>query len=117
MSFVTPQVITINSVATDFHRTIPDKTSSTYVTVDGSNLLKISHQETKSRVRHLARLDRTVVAADPLTAENAFQMAGCYLVIDEPLFGFTDADLVTLAKEFIAWLTTANLTAIVANRH
>lgn len=117
MSFATPQSLTIASVATDLNRVLVEKTSSTYRSADDANQLKISHQETKARSRHLARFDKTVVATDPLTAENAFQSAGVYMVIDEPLYGFDNDDLVTMAEEFISWLTTANLTALVGNRH
>lgn len=117
MSFTTPLSITINSVATNFHRIVPGENSSTYQTEAGNDTLKISHQETKSRVRHLARLDRDVVAADPLTAVNASKSAAVYIVIDEPDFGFSNADLVTMTQEFLSFLTAGNLAIIVANRH
>lgn len=117
MSFTTPQQITIATVVTSLDRTITDRTSSVYSQANDLNILKISHQEAKSGLRHLARLDRKVVAADPLTAQNAEKKAAVYLVIEEPSFGFSKTDLVTMAQEFLTWLTQANLTAFVANRH
>jgi len=115
--FATPQSVTVDAVATDLHRIIDEKTASTYVSSDGTLQLKISHQETKNRTRHLVRLDKTVVAADPLTAENAYQSAGVYVVVDEPLFGFADADLDDMADALITWLTPANIGALLSSRH
>lgn len=116
MSLSTPQTVTVDTVATDLHRVQVEKTSSTYASNDGNLKLKVSHQETAKRTRHLARYDKTVTATDPLTAEKAFQSAGCYLVIDEPLYGFTDADLEAMVTEFLAWLPS-QVSAIIANRH
>lgn len=65
----------------------------------------------------MVRLDKTVVAADPLTTEKAYQRAGVYLVIDEPEYGFTDADLEDLVEAVKGWLTSANILAVLASRH
>lgn len=111
-----PQTVTYNAVAKTLNRTETEKTSSVYKDSVGEFQLKVSHSESKSRTRHMARLDRTVVAADPLTAVNAYQAAGVYLVIDEPMFGFTVADLEYQITAFTTWLT-ANKTAILENRH
>jgi membrane-bound inhibitor of C-type lysozyme len=117
MSFATPQSVTVDSVATDLHRVIDEKTASTYSSADKTLEMRISHQETKSRTRHLVRLDKTVVATDPLSAESAYQKAGVYIVIDEPIFGFDDADLDDLTDALKAWLSTANITALLSSRH
>lgn len=112
-----PQSVTYDSVANDLNRTIVDKTSSIYESSDGTLKLTVSHQESKSRTRHLVRLDRTVLAADPLTSVNAYQKAGVYIVIDEPIFGFDNGDLDNQVDALLAWLTTANISAILDNRH
>jgi hypothetical protein len=65
----------------------------------------------------MVRLDNTIVAADPLTAENSYQKAGVYLVIDEPQFGFDDSELEDLVDGLKAWLTSANILALCASRH
>lgn len=112
-----PQSITIDAVATDCHKVQEDKTSSLYASEDGTLTFRVSHQETKKRTRRMMRLDQTVIAADPLTAINSTQSAGAYLVIDEPLFGFTNAELIDLVEGLKARLDTAMLTAVLSSRH
>lgn len=108
--FADPQSVTINSVATSLPRVSVGSGTATYRAADGTVEMRISHQTTgKSRSRRMVRLDKTVIAADPLTSENASQKAGIYLVVDEPLFGFTDAELDYLVDALILWLSSANI--------
>jgi hypothetical protein len=65
----------------------------------------------------MSRIDRTVVAPDPLTGVNSYQKAGVYLVVDEPTFGFSDAEIIQLVDALKAWLTADNVSAMLANRH
>lgn len=113
----TPQSVTINTVATDLNRVLDKDFSSTYRSNDGTLELKVSHQELSTRTRRMARLDRTVIAADPLTAENAYQKAGVYIVIDEPNYGFANSDVQYLVEALKTWLTSANILAMLASRH
>jgi hypothetical protein len=113
----TPQTITIDAVANTLNRIEDDKTSSLYKTDDGELELKVSHQSSKTRTRRMARVDQTVIAADPLTAVNAYQKLGVYIVIDEPLFGFEDAQILLLVNGLKDWMSTANITALLASRH
>jgi hypothetical protein len=92
-----------------------DGTKALYSEADETLKMTISHQESKNRTRHMVRLDMRVVAADPLTAVNEYKSAGVYLVIDEPEFGFADADLDNIVQGFTTWLTTANVLKVVAN--
>lgn len=115
--FTSPQSVTINSVATDLHRILDDGLASTYNSADGSIEMKISSQPTKNRVRRMVRIDKTIIASDPLTAENAYQKAGVYVVIDEPTWGFSDADLVDIVNALKTWLTVTNTGYILASRH
>lgn len=117
MSLATPQSVTINGVATDLHRIEEDKTSSLYQSNDATLALRVSHQTSKGRSRRMVRLDQTVIAADPLSAENSFQKAGVYVVIDEPEYGFTDTQLGYIVDGVKAWLTAANIAAVCASRH
>lgn len=112
-----PQSLTVNSVATDLHRTEQGKTSSIYQSVDGNIKLTVSHQVAKSRTRRMMRVDLRVVAADPLSSVNTYQNAACYIVIDEPAFGFTDATLTDLATALKTWASSANIGAVLASRH
>lgn len=107
--FADPQSVTINAVPVSLPRVAIGTSDSTYRSADETVQMRISHQSSKGRKRRMVRLDQTVIAADPLTAENASQKAGIYLVIDEPSFGFTDAALDYLVDALIAWLSSANI--------
>lgn len=117
MSLATPQTVTYDAVGKTLNRITSDKTSSVYTDSTAEFTLKVSHQESKTRTRHLVRLDRKIVAADPLTAVNAYQTSGVYVVVDEPIFGFSDDDLDKQVDALVAWLSPANISAILANRH
>lgn len=48
---------------------------------------------TAKRKRHEIRITQTKVAPDPISAVNQTISASAMIVIDEPNFGFTDAEL------------------------
>lgn len=112
-----PQSITIDGAAQSLARTKSDGTKSIYKTADDTHTLTISHQETKGRFRRMARIDKRVIAADPLTAVNQYKTAAVYVVIDEPEIGFTADDLDDIVQGFKAWLTTAIVTKLIGNEH
>lgn len=107
--FADPQSVTINAVPVSLPRVSIGTSDSTYRSADETVKMRISHQDSKGRKRRMVRLDKTVIAADPLTAENSSQTAGIYIVVDEPTFGFADADLDYLVDALIAWLSSANI--------
>lgn len=107
--FSDPQSVTINAVPVSLPRVSVGDAEATYRAADETVQMLISHQSSKGRKRRMVRLDQTVIAADPLTAENASQKAGIYLVVDEPLFGFSDAELDYLVDALVAWLTSGNI--------
>lgn len=113
--FTDPQSVTIDAVPHSMPRISTDGTKALYSEADETLKMTISHQESKNRTRHMVRLDMRVVAADPLTAVNEYKSAGVYLVIDEPEFGFADADLDNIVQGFTTWLTTANVLKVVAS--
>jgi hypothetical protein len=117
MSLSTPQAVTIDTVATDLNRISDDKFASVYKSADGNTTLTVSHQESKNRFRRMVRLDRRIIAADPLTALNAYQTVSVYMVIDEPVTGFTDAAIEGYVGVLKTWLTSANILAVLASRH
>lgn len=112
MSFADPQEVTINAVAQSLPRVSIGSSDAVYRKADGTVQLRISHQESKGRVRRMVRLDQTIIAADPLTSENDYQKAGVYIVCDEPKVGFTDAQLDYLYDALIAYMTTANIAKV-----
>lgn len=113
--FSDPQSVTINAVPVSLPRVSVGASDSTYRSADETVQMRISHQATKGRKRRMVRLDQTVIAADPLTAENSSQKAGIYLVVDEPTFGFTDAVLDDLVDALVAWLTEANIAKLLGS--
>jgi len=94
----------------------PTPTSSVYRKSDGTMLLTISHSYGK-RNRHVARVDFSKIAADPLiSAQNIKYSMSAYLVIDEPITGFSRAECADIANGLIAYLaasTYAKVTNIV----
>lgn len=112
MAFADPQSVTINATPHSLPRVGIGSSEAIYRKADGTVQLRISHQTSKKRVRRMVRLDQTIVAADPLTAENDYQKAGVYLVIDEPEVGFTDEQVDYLADALIAYMTPANIAKV-----
>lgn len=112
-----PQTVTINGVANTCNKIEDQKNSSIYATDDGNVKLTVSHQESKTRFRRMIRVDKRVIAADPLTAVNTYQKLGVYLVVDEPSFGFADADIAYVIEALKTWATNANQLAVLAGRH
>jgi hypothetical protein len=115
--YADPQTITIDVTAHDLARIQSGTTKSIYANSDQTVKMTLSHQEQKNRVRHMARVDNVVVAADPLTAVNASQTLGVYIVIDEPSFGFEAADIDDVTQALIAWLTSANVLKLLSMQH
>lgn len=115
MAFADPQSITVNAVAKSLVRIKSDGFKSIYRTADEEFTFTISHQESKSRTRRMARFDQRKVAADPLTAVNEYKTASFYVVIDEPEYGFSDAEIDYLVQGLKTWLSSGNVAKICAN--
>lgn len=111
MAYADPQSITVNSVAKSMPRVSSGESQSVYKTADDVFKMRISHQTAKSRIRRMVRIDQTIVAADPLSAENSYQTAGIYVVVDEPAFGFDDTTLGYLVTALKDWLIAGTNTA------
>lgn len=113
--FTDPQSVTIDGTAYSMPRISSDGTKALYS--EAAELLKmtVSHQESKGRTRRMVRLDRRVVAADPLTSVNEYKSCGVYLVIDEPEFGFSDDAIDDIVQGFKTWLSTANVLKVLGS--
>lgn len=117
MAFTDPQTITVATVAKTLNLIEVDKAKSVYATADNEYKFTISHQLSGKRTRHMVRVDRVAVAADPLTALNASVSLGTYLVVDEPEFGFTDTQIGDVIAAFIVWLSGANVAKVLSSQH
>jgi predicted Zn-dependent peptidase len=106
--FADPQSVTINAVPYSMPRISTEPSKSLYSTADEALKLTISDQESKDRTRIMVRLDKRVVAADPLTSVNTYKNLGVYLVVDKPEYGFSITDIDNVIQGFKTWLSTAN---------
>lgn len=117
MALTDPQTITVNTVAKTLNRIKTEGMSSEYATDDEVFKMRVSHQDSKGRTRRMVRVDHRVVAADPLSSIQEYKTSGVYLVIDEPEFGFTDAEIDYDVQALKGWLSTANVLKVLANQH
>lgn len=117
MALSDPQTITVDAVPYACARVQSDGSRSVYATADGNFKFTVSHQTSKGRTRRMIRIDKRVVAADPLSSENEYKTAGIYLVVDEPDFGFSDDALDDIVQGFKTWLSTANVTKVLGAEH
>lgn len=121
MAYADPQTVTINAIANTLNRVSSDKAAGTFQKDDSTVVLKVSHDVQASKVRHLARIDHTKIAADPLLAGvNVKKTTGVYLVIDAPSVGYTNAELKQVVDGFITWLSGssgANIVKLLGNEN
>lgn len=115
MAFTDPQSITVNAVPKSMPRISSGESSSVYKTADDTFTMRLSHQKSKGRTRRMVRVDQKAIASDPLSAENVYQTAGVYVVIDEPEFGFDDTTLSYLVTALKDWLTAGNITKVLGS--
>lgn len=108
MAFTDPQSVTIAGTASSLPRISSTGSSSRYANADESIVLTISHSGTAKRKRRLVRLDVTKITSDPyVPAQNTRVSNSVYLVIDQPLAGFTPADEVAQVAALASWLTAS----------
>lgn len=105
--FADPQVLSVNSVDTNFNRvgsSQPDR-KGVFRTADDVREFVVTQNQSSNRFRREVRLNTTKIAADPISAINKQVSASCILVIDEPKFGFTNAELVVELTALLDWAT------------
>jgi predicted Zn-dependent peptidase len=117
MAFADPQTITVNSVPKTLNRVKSDGLRSEYVAADEEFKMTISHQESSKRTRRMVRVDQRIVAEDPLTSVNEYKSLGVYLVVDEPEYGFSDAEIDHVVQALATWLSTGNVSDVLESQH
>jgi hypothetical protein len=117
--FADPQTITISALPIVLPRVGSGVDVGTF-RMEGPNSrygLTYSHTYGK-RIRHLARLDHSKIATDPLTpTNNAPYSMSTYLVVDVPTVGYDAASIKAPVDGFLAYLTAssgANITKMIA---
>jgi hypothetical protein len=108
--FSDPQTVTVATVAQTLPAISREPASSKYREDVGEYELVISHQENRKRNRRVVRLNRTKITADPFIPANNVEVShSCYLVIDAPIAGFTNAEIEDDVAGLVGWLTPANV--------
>jgi len=120
MAFADPQSVTISGSAVTLPRTSSGVNSGVFSKDDGNVKLTVSSAYGK-RARRTIRLDHRKIVTDPLvTATNVEKSLSAYLVIDEPLTGYTVAEAKAVADALIAYLsasTGARLTQLLGGEN
>lgn len=122
MSLADPQSITIGS-AISLARVSDDGFKSQYFSSDRTVRETVSSQLTtgsNGRTKTLFRVDKDVVAADPISALNKSLTGSAYCVFDFPLYGFSTADKIAFFTGLSTQLTASTnavLTKILQLEH
>lgn len=100
--FGDPQVFNVNAVSTSFARVKVTDTEAVYKDTAGVFTLTQKQNQTKARFRREVRLTREAIITDPITGVKSVQSASVGLFVDEPKYGFTDAELDVLKDAIVA---------------
>jgi len=108
--FSDPQSITVNAVAQSLPAIARNTNDSVYQKDDASYKMTIAHQFKPERNRFTIRIDATKTAVDPLvSANNRVYSQSCYIVIDKPVVGYSNAEASYIGLALAAYCTSANL--------
>jgi len=108
MAYADPQSVTVNAIPISMPRTSSGTNAGAFTSNDGGYKLSVSHTYGK-RTRRLIRLDNTKIVADPIFSGNNLRVsAGCYLVVDAPISGYSPAELKLMVDGFLAALTASS---------
>jgi hypothetical protein len=107
--YADPITITVNAVAKVCPRVFTPAGPSTFKMNDDEFKVEISHQNVKGRrERHLIRVTQRKIGADPLVpATNLESKMSAYLVLDNPLTGYSDTEQGYLISALAAFITNA----------
>jgi len=122
MSLADPQSITIGS-AISLARVSDDGFKSQYFSADRLVRETVSSQYTTGsagRTKTLVRVDKDVVAVDPISALNKSLTGSVYVVLDFPLIGYSTADKIAMFTGLSTQLTASTnavLTKVIQLEH
>lgn len=85
-----------------------------YRDVGGEISVEINHQTTgKGRKRRMIKVTHEQLAASPyVTGSSVDAKASAHLVVDEPEFGFTAAQMTDIIDRLVSVLTPGNITKL-----
>lgn len=106
--FADPQSVTVNAVAKSLPRTGSGDHQGTFEDPADGLVLSVKHQTTNRRHRTTVRLDNSKISADPLvpTSNRPYSLSA-YLVLDNPLQGYSVTEIGYYLKALSDWLAVA----------
>ncbi|DAD51859.1 TPA_asm: coat protein [ssRNA phage Zoerhiza.2_11] len=109
--FPDPQPVTYNTVAKSLPAVGRSADQSVYKLNDAGTVYELTlSRSNKARNRSVARLQRTLAVTDPIVpAQNITASATVTFTMDFPTAGLTLADVQSLGKAMVGFLTDANL--------
>jgi len=119
MAFADPQSFTpTGGSAISLPRVSQGILSGQFQSADALTTLSINHSVGRDGIkRHFYRLDQQKLASDPFVPANSrYSKAYAYVVLGQPTFGYTAAEVVALAGGLLTGLTAstnAKLTQLV----
>jgi hypothetical protein len=120
MSFGDPQSITIDADTISLPRTGSGDGTGEFTSADGTVRLSVGTTNGK-RNRHTIRVDHSKIAADPFASGvNTSYSMSTYIVVDAPLVGYTQAELLDVVNGFLSFLTassSANVTKLLGGEN
>lgn len=115
--FADPQSVTINGVATSLPRVLSDNGVGEFVSADGLTKFTVKQNKSAKRFRREVRLSVTKTSPNPYTAILQDVSTSVYLVIDEPVWGFTDVELDYYKDALVAWAVDANTNKLLGGEY
>jgi hypothetical protein len=121
MALADPQTVTIGS-AISLPQTAVAPTQTIYTSADGAVKLTANQTIGKDTINTMIRVDKTVIAADPISAANKSLTGSVWFVFKFPIknFGFTEADKIAIYSGLSTQLTSgtnAVLKQLLAGQH
>lgn len=113
MALADPQALTIGS-ALSLPSLQISPTTTVYQTSDGQVALTVSQTIGKDTINSMVRVDKTVIAADPISTLNKSLTGSVWFVFKFPIknFGFTEADKIAIFTGLSGQLTAATNTVL-----
>lgn len=115
--YADPQAITVTGLGTLSLPRVGSKTPSTlgtFATADGNGIISVKQDQTADRFRREYRFTQKKIAVDPISAVNKEVSASVVLVVDEPKWGFTDAELLNIYIGLVASLSASTNAKVVS---
>lgn len=105
MAYADPQTVTVNAVPITLARSGSALNQGTFQSADTLYSMSVSHTYGR-RSRRALRFNISKISADPLVpSQNLRSSASIMLVVDQPVNGYTVAELKQAVDGFVAYLS------------